>query len=1087
MPLVRVEVRNEYKLGAPELYREANREDPKLILEGVAVTGLVGVLRQLADLAEFAAEVFHGLHEEVGMTSSRSHKLMARVQQIEAAVSPLEKAVLAQRSHLHLVYTAGCSWHAQVRSEQNHFIYSDVPHFIMDSYEGCRGPPCLHLLDRFDHGGSGSCLKRYSDPTLFRHASMASGQESIEKISNNGNGRKVKRRRSRRSGAKVSQRASFSYHGGRVPYAQVNIGERSSPSLKASSYDAPLRSDLCEQSNLESRNGSIFVDGDFCFSYSIQPEELESRASIKSQDTDLFDYNLFEQKGKDVHDDIPVSLSHEQARGNSSSLTWDDKTEMLEPVAEDYLTSGITQEDDRDRNTESCIENIGGKEVDLETLYTVDVKPTAEAMQNLVSCDINLADIESETDQFVDALNAIRLEPDDGKSEIKRSSSESQFSHPESNVLTCDNMVNGRIEHDSTIFSQKSPTAASCSINGVTANAEVHSVVAVDKDVQSALRTGELVNSSGSQKVDCIKNADNDEGTNTESVLCTVSSNHKDDNIDTDISRETVPYILSSTCGENELGVPSIDRPRSSLESHKPAPETSNVSPVMFWTNGGLLGLQPSKPPDCSLANAVPQYPLSPMKNSENHLDRGSSIRPEHQECSSSFRKISRKIPPVALEIKHGSVYPNNNSAPPSSLATGSDLLVSSEFEAEIHHENSRNSSHKFEFRNTGMHYRKLLRGGNENESPASYQNAGGFEQENGEHIACRIFSGRNKDLVRFGSQTLSPSASPPLEHMKISFQPIDGFQAPKLKLKFPDGNYNNESRRIVFPSFQLVPEVSSIKHNDGSDSDDDTFCQSSPSLIDEFSDHQSESNSEKWESGESPCRKDPDLYDTFHRMSLADSVLTVPGNGRISDGDICGVKCPFVENGVQNSKYCHSSDFQSLDTENPSFKEGLGKNGSSSYLLGPQCKFASATPRLPPVQSSHQNAMEDESETMPEASKYVFNLKLSASTVSQQPKPAPLNQDQIMETQDIQLSLHNSNGRRDANQRKGKEEMGDFLHQIRTRSFNLRPIVTSKPAAPTGTQQASVQVNAILEKANAVRQVVRSDDEEDNGTWSDH
>lgn len=52
MPLVRVEVRNEYKLGAPELYREANREDPKVILEGVAVSGLVGVLRQLGDLAE---------------------------------------------------------------------------------------------------------------------------------------------------------------------------------------------------------------------------------------------------------------------------------------------------------------------------------------------------------------------------------------------------------------------------------------------------------------------------------------------------------------------------------------------------------------------------------------------------------------------------------------------------------------------------------------------------------------------------------------------------------------------------------------------------------------------------------------------------------------------------------------------------------------------------------------------------------------------------------------------------------------------------------------------------------------------------
>ncbi|KAI9102328.1 hypothetical protein K1719_023530 [Acacia pycnantha] len=36
----------------PELYKETNREDPKAVLDGVAVAGLVGILRQLGDLAE---------------------------------------------------------------------------------------------------------------------------------------------------------------------------------------------------------------------------------------------------------------------------------------------------------------------------------------------------------------------------------------------------------------------------------------------------------------------------------------------------------------------------------------------------------------------------------------------------------------------------------------------------------------------------------------------------------------------------------------------------------------------------------------------------------------------------------------------------------------------------------------------------------------------------------------------------------------------------------------------------------------------------------------------------------------------------
>lgn len=40
-------------------------------------------------------------------TASRSHKLVIRVEHIEAALPPLEKAVLAQTSHVHFAYTAG--------------------------------------------------------------------------------------------------------------------------------------------------------------------------------------------------------------------------------------------------------------------------------------------------------------------------------------------------------------------------------------------------------------------------------------------------------------------------------------------------------------------------------------------------------------------------------------------------------------------------------------------------------------------------------------------------------------------------------------------------------------------------------------------------------------------------------------------------------------------------------------------------------------------------------------------------------------------------------------------------------------------
>jgi hypothetical protein len=50
--MIRYQIRNEYGLSDPELYAPGEKDDPEALLEGVAMAGLVGVLRQLGDLAE---------------------------------------------------------------------------------------------------------------------------------------------------------------------------------------------------------------------------------------------------------------------------------------------------------------------------------------------------------------------------------------------------------------------------------------------------------------------------------------------------------------------------------------------------------------------------------------------------------------------------------------------------------------------------------------------------------------------------------------------------------------------------------------------------------------------------------------------------------------------------------------------------------------------------------------------------------------------------------------------------------------------------------------------------------------------------
>ncbi|KAG8365537.1 hypothetical protein BUALT_Bualt18G0115400 [Buddleja alternifolia] len=1250
MPLVRVEVRNEYALGAPELYRDVNKEDPKEILEGVAVAGLVGVLRQLGDLAEFAAEVFHGLQEEVTITSSRSHKLMARVQRIEAALSPLEKAVLAQRSHLHFAYTPGMVTILALtffnsdpfalpsfQCEENHFVYSDVPQFILDSYEDCRGPPRLHLLDRFDPSGPGSCLKRYSDPTFFKRASVASGEASTEKILHK-KSRKIKKRRSWPKSRGVSGDASFSYHSSRMHFPEVNVGGHTSPSQSMSTYDATQRSDFGTQSNLDLRNGSDYIEGDFRPSYSVQTEEQESRESISSaakrHDSDFLDYTFLEEKITDRYDDIQTNLSQEQAGCSSSSVTWDEKTETLEPTTQ-YDHDGMTEEEDHEENLDSVSPNLDFKPlvdsvVSFETVDKMDVQPFNQAVQTLESGDVHHDDIESETDQFMDALNTIesdvetdidcirkqevehysKLEDkgvDDGQDLISRNL-ECQSSNSKCNVLTnsspindncghnlisvspkspyaCDSSTNGvaakdesnpvslvenalqptrRPEESSNLTSQsssshgnihdtsvessspindncdhnlisvspKSPYACDSSINGVAVKDESNSVSLVEKALQPTRRPEESSNltsqsssshgngtihdtsveSSSSINDNCghilisvspkssyaCDSSNNGVAAKDESNsvsllekalqptrrleepsnLTSQSSNsHGNGNIH-DTSVESVSSAVSCNFRDDSSVMPIIDGKRRSSEPQKHVPETSNITPVTFWTNGGLLGLQPSKPPDFTVLNGLPQDPASKkvenISSSSQHLiisdknpgkpDQRENFKNIEEGLGTSFRKTSWKISPADLDItigKLGDSFCSNNAS-------------STKDSAKNPQKNSGTSSRIFELSNklltTGSN-NKILHGGVENSRHSGYQNVNALERKNSQNVAYRTFSGRTRGPFGGESPKLSPSSSPPLEHMKISFQPVDSFETSKLKLKFPDGNTNNESSRDIFPSFQLVPEESIAGDNVGSDSDDDTFYRSSPSLS---NDGQSESNSEQWESGgESPTSKDHDLYDSLQRISLTESV----SNGRTTNGDlhdIHGLQFPSVENSRQNSQSCRSFDLKSLDTLNHSFREEIRNYTDSKDYVGPQFAPSPAPPPLPPMQWRGINPYPDTEKNFGAVSKYAFDITLSPSTISQQPKPAPLNH-AISETINLQktkqLSSQKSNGRRETNQVKSVDEKMDFLHQIRAKSFNLRPTVTAKSNV-LSVGSANVQVTAMLEKANAIRQV---------------
>ncbi|CAN4084207.1 unnamed protein product [Withania somnifera] len=1307
MPLVRTTVRNVYGLGTPELYRDADKEDPKTVLDGVAVAGLVGILRQLGDLAEFAAEVFHGLQEQVMITSSRSNKLVARVQKIEAAVPPLEKSVLAQQSHLHFAYTAGSNWHARILSEQNHFIYNDLPRFIMDSYQECHGPPRLHLLDKFDPGGPGSCLKRYSDPTFFKRASVGSDEAYIDQVLKEKKARKIKKKRSWRRNGEASRSASMPNYGSRMQFASRNQDRRPSWVQSFSTHDTTLKS------GIDSRHGSGLTECVSQPSFSIQPEDGKSEtvsSPIKMQHNQSFDYSFLEEKsdhayndiGNDfsqeltdlvstsaawdmkmqpnmqesegsfdstskrhlnnmldhafpeergeVYDDIGDIVSEEQAGHCTSSVSWNDKSglekqefresfsspsqihhddlpdcaypdrkgddeysdtgnsltedqigrnlssvalsdemrtaeveskeifysqlqmnrsasiedaspdEMLWVISDEesknfpqeqvvprspFLTSSvkneqldlITQKYDIDESSETHQENLllDTQVLDLATSENIEqlsYEPEDEIIQRSISYESQFDDIESETDNYMDALNTIELESEtDLDCQRKRAMELESSLKTESSLKGTLGNREKLSDHNLSIPTSEATARNSPENSGFGGNTNLASA---DSDPGAFSSFDKVKYEEIPQKIssgfgELLSTPPIVRTTSKPDSSIGVSSSKRSNILEASQEGPLVSNRITSSPRNPGSALPVVNKIQCCpSDSEKPPPQLLGTPKVKFWTNGGLLGLEPSKPPDGVInsvgqANEANQNEVvvtsrqAPVPSSEKHAGNRDDVQNMSRvkaDCQNfgqavafSIENISSRFSAKDLDVKleSSNLYQQNCTGKPlNSSLNGSGMTsrtvgpVSPEsLTIAAGQENGKNSSRILELGNrllaNGFH-RKLSLGWNDNTDSVSSLNTGSNELTNDyQHFVGRTI----KDFPGRGSLFTSPSSSPPLGHMKISFQPIDSMEASKLKLRFPDRSNIHESNSDMFPSFQLVPEPSVCLQEVGSESDDDTFSRSSPDLSDDYLSHQSESNSEQWESGDSPNLKDQEVSNALHRLLLTESTSTSFENEQTIHQDLhsCSRRhIPFAEYSLEDSQSDNLFDLPVLDTHHSSFKHGVGNTLFERDFLEPLSGKESTPPPspLPPVQwQSMQSHLDDEQDALHlfSENRHVFDHKEPGSTILHQPKLFPFKQSQDIEaaftlknkshstdTTGQQFADHAENGR-------GINEKEDFLHQIRAKSFNLRRTVPAKPTGTTGPP-ASVKVTAILEKANAIRQAVGSDDGEDN--WSD-
>ncbi|KAI9085510.1 hypothetical protein K1719_032577 [Acacia pycnantha] len=932
---------------------------------------------------------------------------------------------------------------------------------------------------------------------------------------------------------------------GRMHFVPSTVNRRTSSSQTASTSHMSIKSDPENHSNsFDPRAGTDYIECVFHPANSMQPDD---------RDYEQLSYSRVKEKENTVHsvsplmdDNVSVDSLEKQNASGSFGVTWEEKEEIVEPMSQTY---------DKDKRTEMFVQKLHANmhdesENDLDCKTKKEVKKsTSNVMDGTTengigradsnALDHNLSSAVSQTLSSASSDNGTGNDfpdPPQVNTPLILDLCASKSEAPD-NKETSQNLDDSQ-DTESPIFEQMS------SISSVSFKKEK------DGDFPDLLQgnpppVSDLCATKSESPVMLMKKCPEKPNICEKSVVsCSIST-------DPSSGARTLKNIVSqsiesdvSFSGSKSSSLPDEDADRINsniCESKETPSESSSDNSVRFWTNGGLLGLEPSKPPDFTMSSPFSKVSVTTKTESHggpyhNSMPKSNGCMVEQDLLAEAAKEIekepsSRCLTPscedqASITEKASGIHKLGNEISPTDgsnseefrvLAPGCVLPVAPDSKAtsiEPNHGSGENSS-----RVLGLGQMLLMNSFprkvsfDEKSVPDGSLKSGGLEQSGKNSIIDQSLPETTiKEQVDHGYPIDSLPPSPPLQHMKISFHTVSGREASKLKLRFPDGTNRHDSIREMFPSFQLVPEPSIPLHDSGFNSDDnDTFCRSSPYVSDDCPSPHSDYNSDEWESGESPGSSDHGVYDFCHNLSSTESSSSQELTG-LANNDVNVANGTRAQNGAEPSLSGRFLDFPSFDSVSPVIHKESSQVSTVNNIMKSHSRAEPPPPPppppplLPPVQrqvSKLQLDMKnDKRKYISGDAEQAKGLNLSASTISLQPRPTQMerkltNRDDHKSDGNIsqkltfhrftyslvqcilQIDQKKLNGKKEARQVvMGKElaDKDDFLHQIRTKSFNLRPTVTGKPNANTSPPK-NVKVTAILEKANAIP----SDDGEDD------
>ncbi|KAF5205606.1 Scar-like protein [Thalictrum thalictroides] len=1093
--------------------------------------------------------------------------MLVRVQHIEAALPQLEKAVQAQSSHIHFAYTAGCEWHPKIRVKQKHFIHSDLPSFITDSYEECHDPPRLHLLDKFDTGGPGACLRRYSDPSFFRKAIARSEPMSAEKSQREKRARKRKKKSSRWKNGELSHAVLTSQCSGRMQFGSPNSYGQSSTGETISTIHMRLRSDQGDRSmSFDSRSRSGYFECAFGGSSSIQQEDKRHNslptASLDMPDNGTTDFIISNEQKTAPCDDLACGSLQDM----NSSVTWVEKTEIVEPT--NQQSDNIVEDEGIASEFMQGSSDLADEESRASTHRNIEVEDI-----KCISADIPVSfsqvdefdDAGSEPDKYTDALNTLESEVEtDSECHTKREVQDSLATLKDEGIDTGEtHMVLQKSELSSPEFGTALYSSSNKQMSAIYSN---------------LVSTGDLSYAQPSEISTIPSNPD-----------IPVSVNVCEDAAVVDVLRVDSFESSLSVTSSSDSSVPNSQPPfydkiiSTFQESQGSLREVSEVPSVYVWTNGGLLGLEPSKPPDHSMSNIEPRISVASVEDTMDDLSLNTVLPVSNgitRKLDSLVKTSEQRenIPQSQVRRDRSQDIPNQIYLSSDQLATrktimdqtvnksescasyhdkeGDDILEDDSLlyisttvsDAGLENSKSLCQSHSLSDAHgdgskdtgvmtsqievlevTGEKWPSHQSSQNKLDSSLSIFGLGQRFHENGyqrkESVLCDEIPGplgigktgitrlsephginqigkgkvarhipeqNFKNQPQNGSPIHSLPPSPPLEHMKISFHPMDGFEKSKLRLKFPGGHRFHESiKDVIFPSFQLLPEPAILLQDFDSESESDTFCRSSTDLSENLTSPRSESSSGQWESDDTPDSKNHEIYDALCKVSSVESISSdfelkgIP-NGNIHENSAEPADC------VKKYTCDPLFDLPSFDTVSSLVSQQECNPGTKDTQ---DSKLVPSPPPLPPVEwwvTKSPSGVADNEQVLTSKASSCPNDLVVLEDAPQPFKPDPQRLPHMKDISDCSVKskqdhqkLYGSKEASNAENCKNVDERESLLNQIRSKSFSLKHTIPTTPP-PSQSPTTNNKVTAILEKANAIHQAHIRSNEAGDENWSD-